>query len=229
MDVAIARKIRVLIVDDHAMVREGLRSMLSTDDLDVVGEACDGREGIELTRRLRPGIVLMDVRLPDISGLTALAVIKAEMPSTAVIMVTTYENPEYLAKAIMDGAAGYMLKSASRDELLKSIRTVADGGSLIDRNLLQEVGRQLERGRPLAQVPAGTGVEDDRARLESLTEREVGVLRLIVEGLSNREIADVLCISPGTVKTHVEHIIDKLHVSDRTQAAVWAMRHGLAR
>jgi DNA-binding NarL/FixJ family response regulator len=218
-----SRQIKVLIVDDHAMVREGLRAMLNAEGVLVVGEASSGREGIEMTRQLSPDVVLMDVRMPEVSGLTALEIIKADVPQTTVLMVTTYENPEYLAKAVIGGAAGYLLKSTSRQDLLDAIRTVADGGSLINRELLQEVVRKLEQGRSLT----GTADDEARARFEDLTEREIAVLRLVVEGLSNRDIADVLCISAGTVKTHVEHVIQKLQVSDRTQAAVWAVRHGL--
>jgi len=216
------RQIKVLIVDDHAMVREGLRAMLSTEGILVVGEAASGREGIEMTRQLSPDVVLMDVRMPEVSGLTALEIIKTDMPQTAVLMVTTYENPEYLMKAVIGGAAGYLLKSATRGDLLDAIRTVADGGSLINRELMREVVSRLEQGRSLI----GTADNEARARFEDLTEREVAVLRLVVEGLSNRDIAEVLCLSPNTVKTHVEHVIQKLQVSDRTQAAVWVVRQG---
>jgi NarL family two-component system response regulator LiaR len=218
-----ARAITILLVDDHAMVREGLRSMLDAHDLQVIGEAASGREAIELARRLRPDIVLMDVRMPDVNGLTALEVIKGESPATAVIILTTYDNPEYHVKAVMGGAAGYLLKDISHQELADAIHTVAEGGSLIDRQMLLEVVRKLEQG-----ARTGAGTDEERSRAEALTEREVAVLRLIVEGLSNREIAEVLCISAGTVKTHVEHIIQKLQVSDRTQAAVWAVRQGIA-
>lgn len=216
------RQIKVLIVDDHAMVREGLRAMLSTEGVVVVGEAASGREGIEMTRQLSPDVVLMDVRMPEVSGLTALEIIKTDMPQTAVLMVTTYENPEYLMKAVIGGAAGYLLKSASRGELLDAIRTVADGGSLINRDVMRAVVSRLEQGRSLA----GAVGDEARARFDALTEREVAILRLVVEGLSNRDIAEVLCLSSGTVKSHVEHIIQKLQVSDRTQAAVWAVRQG---
>lgn len=216
------RQIKVLIVDDHAMVREGLRAMLSTEGVVVVGEAASGREGIEMTRQLSPDVVLMDVRMPEVSGLTALEIIKTDMPQTAVLMVTTYENPEYLMKAVIGGAAGYLLKSASRGELLDAIRKVAEGGSLIRRELLREIVSRLEQGRSLT----GTARDEARARFDALSEREIAVLRLVVEGLSNRDIGEVLCLSSGTVKSHVEHIIQKLQVSDRTQAAVWAVRQG---
>jgi DNA-binding NarL/FixJ family response regulator len=219
------RPIRIVLVDDHAMVREGLRSMLESPAVHVAGEAGGGREAVELVRRLRPDVVLLDVRMPDLSGLAALEIIKSENPGTAVLIVTTYDNPEYRVKAVIGGAAGYLLKSASRQELLAAIATVAEGGSLIERDVLQAVVRRLEQG-------AGRGADADEDGLaggESLTERELGVLRLVVEGLSNREIGDILSISAGTVKTHVEHIIQKLQVSDRTQAAVWAVRRGLVR
>lgn len=213
------KPIRVLLADDHDLVREGLSSLLSTDPgVEVVGEATTGAEAIELTRQLEPDLVLLDIRMPDIDGLQAVATIKRDRPRTAVLMVTMYEDPGYLVKAIGAGATGYVLKGVRRAELLQMIRTVAGGGSAIDPALMSSV----LRGMTAAPEP----MEDLGTRL---TARELQVLRLIVDGLTNKEIAGRLCVSTDTVKRHVEHIIKKLQVSDRTQAAVQAVRRGLVR
>ncbi len=211
------RPIRVLLADDHDLVREGLSSLLATDpDVTVVGEATTGAEAIELTRKLTPDLVLLDIRMPDLDGLQAVAAIKRERPQTAVLMVTMYEDPGYLVKAIEAGATGYVLKGIRRADLLQMIRTVAGGGSAIDPALMSSVLRGMTAGPETTEEP-GT----------RLTSRELQVLRLIVDGLTNKEIASQLCLSTDTVKRHVEHIIKKLQVSDRTQAAVQAVRRGL--
>ena len=213
------RPIRILLADDHDLVREGLSSLLATDpDVTVVGEATTGAEAIELTRKLAPDLVLLDIRMPDLDGLQAVAAIKRERPQTAVLMVTMYEDPGYLVKAIGAGATGYVLKGIRRADLLQMIRTVAGGGSAIDPALMSSVLRGMTAGPETAEDP-GT----------RLTSRELQVLRLIVDGLTNKEIATQLCVSTDTVKRHVEHIIKKLQVSDRTQAAVQAVRRGLIR
>ncbi|MFQ5796545.1 MAG: response regulator [Candidatus Bipolaricaulia bacterium] len=217
------QKITVLIADDHPMVREGLRSMLREEGIRVVDEAKNGREAVRKAKALSPQILLLDIRMPDMDGLAALRAIKEEQPAVSVIMITIYENPGYLLKAVAAGAAGYLLKGISRDELVEVIHRIADGESLIDRKLLREVIENLiqERGKT-------TAIDEEALeRIEALTIREREVLRLIVEGLSTREIAEVLDVGEGTVKTHVHHIITKLHVSDRTQAAVWAVQNGL--
>ena len=213
------RPIRVLLADDHELVREGLASLLATDpDVTVVGEAATGAEAVELTRRLAPDLVLLDIRMPDLDGLQAIEAIKRDCPQTAVLMVTMYEDPSYLVKAIAAGATGYVLKGIRRAELLQMIRTVADGGSAIDPALMSSVLRGMTTGPDVAEDPT-----------TRLTSRELQVLRLIVDGLTNKEIAGRLCVSTDTVKRHVEHIIKKLQVSDRTQAAVQAVRRGLIR
>ena len=213
------RPIRILLADDHELVREGLASLLATDPgVMVIGEAATGAEAIELTRRHAPDLVLLDIRMPDLDGLQSVEAIKRERPQTAVLMVTMYEDPSYLVKAIGSGATGYVLKGIRRAELLQIIRTVASGGSAIDPALMSSVLRGMTAG------PDTT--EDPTTRL---TSRELQVLRLIADGLTNKEIAGRLCVSTDTVKRHVEHIIKKLQVSDRTQAAVQAVRRGLVR
>lgn len=216
--------IRIVLVDDQAIVREGLRSMLSPEpDLAVVGEAGNGHEALDLVPRLNPNIVLMDVRMPGMDGLTALERLKIVAPKTSVIMVTLYDDPDYLLRAVTAGAAGYILKDASRDELVRAVRVTADGGAIIAPSLLPELMSKISQAQAQAQpAPAATC---DLA--EHLSEREMQVLRLIADGRTNQEIADELTIGATTVKTHVQNILQKLSVSDRTQAAVYAVRCGL--
>jgi DNA-binding NarL/FixJ family response regulator len=212
--------IRVLIADDHPMIREGLQSMLSGGGIQVVGEASTGREAVDLAAQLNPSIVLMDVRMPDVDGLEATRMLHRQQPALPVIIVTTYENPAYMAKAVAAGAAGYILKGTSRDELLLAVRTVAEGGMLWDRGLMQQVVRKTVQGLP--EIPS----QDEEHLVEPLTTRESEILTLIAQGMNNREISEVLSVTVSTVKTHIEHILSKLQASDRVQAAVWAVRHG---
>ncbi len=215
-------EIRVLIADDHGIVREGLRSLLENAGLQVVGEAANGQETLALVDRLQPQVVLLDIRMPDIDGLQVLARIKAAHPQVSVIMLTTYANPGYLARAVNLGAAGYLSKDINPDCIPVAVRAAARGDHLLDRDLLRTVLAGVSVPEPPVdpQEPASLPVEP-------LTEREVEVLRLIVNGLNNEAIAKTLSVSVPTVKTHVRHILEKLGVSDRTQAAVWAVRHGI--
>jgi len=208
---------RLLVVDDHDLARHGLMAILTgTPELEIVGEAKTGREAIESARTLLPDVVLMDVRMPDMDGLEATRRIKEERPRTAVIIVTNHENPAYLRAAVDAGAAGYLLKDVSRELLVGAVKDVASGGSFIEKQTLRGV---------LRDVPSA-GPAPDAAR--NLTRREREILSHVAEGLSNREIAERLVLSPETVKSHVAAILNKLELSDRTQAAVYAVRHGLA-
>jgi DNA-binding NarL/FixJ family response regulator len=215
--------ISVLLVDDQTIVRQGLRSLLSLEsDIVVVGEAADGRQAVELVQSLSPDIVLMDVRMPHMDGLQALRRIKAVAPKVSVIMVTLYDDPNYLLEAVSAGAAGYILKDATRQELIRAVRLIAEGGAIIAPTMMPDLLHQMER----MMAAQGSPFLAD-ALQDTLTEREIEVLRLIAEGCTNQEIASVLIISPTTVKTHVQNILQKLNVSDRTQAAVYAVRSGL--
>jgi DNA-binding NarL/FixJ family response regulator len=283
---------RLLIADDHALVREGLRTMLSGEDgIEVVAEANDGKQAVDICRELEPDLVLMDVRMPVMDGLEATKKIKAEMPHTSVMMVTMHENPDYLFEAVKAGAAGYVLKDASGERLLGAVRRTLEGESPLNQELAmqllvrlaresgssgrkgmeggsregseraaseaaEEVPREARReeGEPLASHSEATGAEASRpdalvsgtsqagssqagsagsgrsradAQIESLTPREIEVLRLLSQGQTNPQIAENLLVSRGTVKIHVQHIISKLGVSDRTQAAVRAIEAGL--
>lgn len=202
------------------MVREGLRSLLEGDEFEIAGEACNGREATELVATLSPDVVLMDVSMPETDGLAALSAIKRDYPEIPVLMVSTYENASYIVRAIASGAAGYLLKGASREELVEAVRGVTAGESMIDPAILRTVVENLTH-QP---VPS----EEKRGQ-DSLTERELEVLALVAQGLTNRQIGQILSISEGTARSHVQNIIQKLGVSDRTQAAVWAVKHRVVR
>lgn len=213
-------EIRVLIADDHPMVREGLQSMLRAQtDITVIGVANTGSEAVTKTQVLAPDVVLMDIRMPDMDGLTALAEINAKCPTTKVIVVTTYDKPAYLLQAVANGAAGFVLKGISSADLAESIRRVMHGELLIDRLFLANVLQSLS-------CEDATLTRIDHMLGQSLTDREREVLCLVTEGLENQQIASLLSITAGTVKTHVQHILEKLHASNRTQAAVIAVRLG---
>ncbi|GAC1447534.1 MAG: response regulator transcription factor [Ktedonobacterales bacterium] len=209
---------RLVIVDDHELARAGLRSMLAgAPGMSVVGEATNGNEALDLCRQLLPDLALIDVRMPGLNGLATTTAIKRENPAISVIIVTMYDNPEYVLEALKAGAAGYVLKDASRRELLTAVRRVLHGESILNSELATRLLQRVSHDAPY-QVPAP---------IEQLTLREREVLGLLAQGQTNREIAYRLIVSVGTVKIHVEHIIAKLGVSDRTQAAVRAVELGL--
>jgi DNA-binding NarL/FixJ family response regulator len=209
---------RVMLVDDHELVRQGIAAMLGgSGDVQVVAVARTGREALEVARRELPDVVLMDVRMPDMDGLEATKKLKEERPRTAVVMLTMHDNPAYLRDAVRAGAAGYLLKDVSKDELLDAIRQVATGGAFIESQMLKGMLSEMKPTGATAPSPAA----------KNLTKREREILTFVAEGMSNREIAEKLVLSPETVKSHVAAILEKLNVSDRTQAAIYAVRNGL--
>ena len=218
--------IRVLIVDDHAVVRQGLRTFLELQDdppalsIEVVGEAANGLEAIDLARRLRPDVVLLDLVMPGLDGVQATARIVETSPRSKVIILTSFGEEDKVFPAIRAGAQGYLLKDIAPDELVRAVRAVYLGQVQLHpdvaKKLMSAVAEQEE-------VPAS----QPAAPFAGLTERETEVLRLIAGGLNNREIADRLIISAKTVKTHVSSILSKLDLQDRTQAAIYALRHNL--
>jgi DNA-binding NarL/FixJ family response regulator len=256
---------RILIADDHALVREGLRTMLSGEEgIEVIAEAKDGRQALTLCRELGPDLVLMDVRMPVMDGLEATKRIKDEMPKTSVMMVTMHENPDYLFEAVKAGAAGYVLKDASGERLLSAVRRTLEGESPLNEEVAMRLLRRLAResrgessseggsgwtsreppedapeeaegegDEPLTTHPVATrpgahqAGSGGAAQIESLTPREVEVLKLLSQGQTNPQIAQNLLFSVSTVKAQVRSILAKLGVSDRTQAAVRAIESRL--
>jgi DNA-binding NarL/FixJ family response regulator len=215
-----ADKITLLVADDHPMVRAGLKSMLSDSRISIVGEAGSGREALEIITQLKPRVALLDIRMPDMDGIQTLEAIKAAKLDTRVIMVTTYRSTSYLLRSLSAGAVGFVLKDISREELLAAVYSVAQGTSLVDSQFLQDVLRSLESTEK---------TEEPQDLVESLTAREMDILRLMVEGLTNQAIGDVLGLSAGTVKGYAQTVMHKLGTNDRTQAAVKAIRMGLVK
>ncbi len=223
---------RLLIADDHPLVRESLRAMLaSAEDLEVVGEAENGRVALEMCRSLSPELVLMDVRMPEMDGLEATKKIKEAQPKVSVLMVTTHQNPDYLLEAVRSGAAGYVLKESSRSRLLSAVRRVLSGENAIDQELavrlIARVSEEPWRGRECHSESTGGRSRVPEALVGVLSSQETEVLRLIALGRTNRQIAQELLVSLSSVKTYVQRIIKKLGVSDRTQASVKAIEMGL--
>jgi DNA-binding NarL/FixJ family response regulator len=205
--------VRVLVADDHEVVRSGLRSLLAAQRIEVVGEAATGGEAVRLAKQLHPQVVLLDVRMPETDGLKALETLRKQLPEIAVIMLSAYDNPTYVARALALGARGYLLKGATGAEIVNAVRKAASGETLWSREEIRRV--------------SGVSPADTDAAEVSLTKREREVLRQIALGLTNKEIAIALKISYETVKEHVQHLLRKIGVSDRTQAAVWAVRKGI--
>jgi DNA-binding NarL/FixJ family response regulator len=219
---------RLLIADDHDLVREGLRAVLAGEpDLEVVGEATDGQEALKMCRALKPDLVLMDVRMPKSDGLQATRAIKEEMPGVSVVMVTMHENPDYLLEAIKAGAAGYILKDAEGERLVGAVRRTLNGESPLAQELAMQLLVRMTNETREDEQPSSKANKRQESLPGGITLREVEVLRLLAQGRTNPDIAQELEISRGTVKIHVQHIIAKLGVSDRTQAAVRAIELGL--
>jgi NarL family two-component system response regulator LiaR len=211
-------EIRILIVDDHAIVREGQRALIETEPgMILVGEATDGFEAIEMVRSLKPDVVFMDLFMPGMGGIKAIEEIKAENPEIRVLVLTSFAEDEKVYAAVKAGALGYLLKDATPDEILTAVRRIHRGESVMNSTIANKLMRELQRESdlPLTQEP--------------LTEREVEVLKLVAQGLSNQQVAENLVISEATVRTHVSSILDKLHLANRTQAALFALREGISK
>ncbi|HEX5585190.1 response regulator transcription factor [Gaiella sp.] len=214
--------VSVLLVDDDALMRAGLEAILSSDRaIEVVGEASDGRVAVERVRELRPDVVLMDIRMPDLDGIAATREIVASAPDARVVILTTFEDDEYIFGALTAGASGFLLKRTSPELLLDAIKAVAAGDSLLSPSVTRRV---IDR---MAALPSGEAVLD--RRIEQLTAREREVLEQLARGLSNAEIAGVLVIEESTVKTHVKRVLMKLGLRDRVQAVIFAYESGLTR
>jgi DNA-binding NarL/FixJ family response regulator len=211
-------RIRVLLVDDHSVVRMGLRSFFDMlDDIDVVGEASDGSEGVAMARRLKPDVVLMDLLMPNMDGITAIGRIKAEMPETEIVTMTSFIEEEKVTAALEAGASGYVLKDAEADEVAAAIRAAYGGEVHLDPQVARLLAQRMRQKKDPAEE-----------LVEPLTERERDVLRLLGQGRSNKEIGAELFITERTARTYVSNILGKLGLASRTQAALWAVEHKLA-
>jgi NarL family two-component system response regulator LiaR len=211
-------KIRVVIADDHAVVRKGLETLIGTHaDMELVGTAGNGNEAVELAAALQPDVILMDIQMPFKNGVAAIGEIKAANPAARILVLTSFSEDETVFAAIKAGALGYLLKDASPEELIQAIRHVHLGRSSLHPDIALKVIQELNR------PPAHLAPTE-----EPLTEREVEVLKLVARGLPNQEIAGRLVVSERTVRTHISNILHKLHLANRTQAALYALRQGLA-
>lgn len=212
------QNIRILIADDHAIVREGLRALLATEpNLELVDEAADGMEAVTKARAHRPDVILLDMMMPRKDGLEAIKDIIQENPEARILVLTSFAEDEKVFPAIKAGALGYLLKDSSPQELLLAIQNVYRGEASLHPTIARKLMRELNQ--PPSLPPT----------IDPLTEREVEVLRLVAQGLSNDDIADKLVVSERTVRTHVSHILDKLHLANRTQMALYAVREGIAK
>jgi DNA-binding NarL/FixJ family response regulator len=207
--------IRVVVADDHEVVRGGLGALFADTNISIVGEAATGEQAIEQTRKLKPDVLVLDIRMPGMDGIDTLEKIKTELPETRVVMMSTYDNPTYVARSSALGASDYVLKGSSREQILDAITRAAAGEPAAPESMLYRVRGNMTRRRE------GNDQENP------LTNRELQVLRHVALGLSNREIGKSLSISIETVKEHVQNILRKIDVADRTQAAVWAVKRGL--
>jgi NarL family two-component system response regulator LiaR len=209
--------IRILIADDHAVVREGLRTLIGTEPgMEVVGEAKDGVEAVQMARDLRPDVILLDMVMPRKDGLDVISEVKREDPGAHILVLTSFSDDDKVFPAIKAGALGYLLKNTIPQQLLRAIRDVQRGEPTMSPAIANKLMRELQRSSDLPPTE------------EPLTERELDVLRLVAQGLSNQEIAETLFIGEGTVRTHVSNILSKLHLANRTQVALYALREGLA-
>jgi two-component system, NarL family, response regulator LiaR len=210
-------KIRILIADDHAIVREGLRALLATEpDLELVAEATDGIQAVDKARALKPDVILLDLMMPRMDGVEAIAEIKKDWQEARIIVLTSFSDDEKVFSAIRSGALGYLLKDSSPQDLLNAIHTVANGEGFLSPTIASKVMREINQPPKLPPTK------------DPLTERENEILQLVAQGLTNDQIAEKLVVSERTVRTHVSNILAKLQLANRTQAALYALKEGLA-
>ncbi len=219
-------KIRVLLADDQDIIRTGLTIILNHQpDLEVVGQAADGLEAVELAKTLQPDVILMDIKMPRLNGIQATRQIVSALPKTQIIILTTYDTDDWVFDGIRAGAVGYLLKDTSGDNLAEAVRGALRGESQMDPTVARKVLREFQHVTAAGHAPAPPAPREEP--LEKLTDREEEILKWLAAGLSNREIAQKLSLSEGTVKNHISAILAKLHANDRTQAVLTALKRGL--
>jgi NarL family two-component system response regulator LiaR len=222
------RPIRLLIVDDHAIVRDGIRSLLSTEpDIEVVGEADNGRDAVSRALQLRPEVILMDLLMPEMGGIEATRHIIADWPGARILVLTSFAADDKVFPAIKAGAMGYLLKDSPSEDLVRAIHQVHRGESSLHPKIARRLLQELSGAR--RPEPTATPERFGEDLVEPLTEREIEVLKLVARGLSNRQIAEQLVVTEGTVRAHVSNILGKLHLASRTQATLYALRKGLVK
>ena len=229
MDQAKADKIRVFVVDDHAIVREGIQSLLATEpDIECVGEAANGTDAVSKVRNLRPDVILMDLVMPELDGIEAIHQIMAFQPEARILVLTSFSADDKVFPAIKAGALGYLLKDTGSEDLMRAIHQVYRGESSLHPKIARMLLQEISTAQPTPNIEQPPHFPGQSTMVDPLTERELEVLKLVAHGRSNREIADQLVVAEGTVRTHVSNILDKLHLASRTQATLYALREGLA-
>ena len=219
--------IKVLIADDQEIMREGLKMLLNIDnEVKIVESACNGREAYTKAKICNPDIILMDMKMPEMDGAEATALIKAELPEIKIIVLTTFNDDEYIYKSLKSGASGYLLKDANPDTIISAIKTVFHGGSIIQPDVAAKLINQFAKlANSERNQKANTDSLNDYNRIDCLTEREIKICTLLAEGLNNKEIGNSLYISEGTVKNHITNILNKLELRDRTQLAIFSVKN----
>ena len=214
--------IKLILADDQDILTEGLKLILGAEeDIEIVGTANNGKKAYDLCRLRKPDVVLMDIQMPEVNGVEATAMIKNDFPNIKIIVLTTFNDDEYIYDALKNGASGYLLKDASTSEILKAVRTVYNGGALIQSEVAVKV---IDKFSQLAKETVDKHIDK---RVELLTEREIEICRLIAEGKNNQEIAEQLFLSQGTVKNHITRVLIKLDLRDRTQLAVFTIKNDM--
>jgi DNA-binding NarL/FixJ family response regulator len=220
--------IKVMIVDDHEFIRESLAEIIAnTPDFTVVGMARDGREAVRQFQESNPDVILMDVRMPEIDGVAATKVIRQSSASVKILILTTFNEDEYIFNAIREGANGYLLKDISATELIATIKSVYNGGAPLNPEVSAKILQKLNQLSQQEGATSAPGIKNNPARSETFTQREMEIIRLVAQGLSNLEIGTVLYITEGTVRNHITNILGKLALKDRTQLVIYAFETGL--
>jgi NarL family two-component system response regulator LiaR len=229
MDAVKPRKIRVFVVDDHAIVRDGIQSLLATEpDIEWVGEAANGADAVSKVRILHPDVILMDLVMPEMDGIEAIRQIMAFQPEARILVLTSFSADDKVFPAIKAGALGYLLKDTGSEDLMQAIHQVYRGESSLHPKIARMLLQEISTAQPIKSLEHPSQLPEKSSSVDPLTERELKVLKLVAHGCSNREIADQLVVTEGTVRTHVSNILDKLHLASRTQATLYALREGLA-